>query len=170
VVIDDDPSAVELIATHLRQSGAIVLRAHGGAEGIELARRYRQDLIALDLEMPDVNGFDVVDALSGNAATAHIPIVIVTAQQPTPDMRRRLNGHIHDIVDKVGLNGSRFLGEVRRALAAHKVEKASAQALLALPALGRLVIQTGAPRGGAGGAVHSACRAGIVGPSPTMPA
>ena len=50
----------------------------------------------------------------------------VTAQQLTPHMRRRLNGHIHDIVDKVGLNGSRFLGEVRRALATHKVETASA--------------------------------------------
>jgi signal transduction histidine kinase/DNA-binding response OmpR family regulator len=118
LVVDDDPAAVELIATHLRQTGHTVLRALGGAEGIELARRYRPDLIALDLEMPGVTGFDVVDALSANPATAHIPVVVVTAQQLTPEMRQRLNGHIHDIVDKAGVNGGRFMGEVRRALAA----------------------------------------------------
>jgi len=116
LVVDDDPHAVELMATHLRQSGHVVLRAPGGAEGIELARRFRPDLIALDLEMPDVNGFNVVEALSGNPATSGIPVVIVTARQLTPAMRKRLNGHIHDIVDKAGFDSGRFIGEVRRAL------------------------------------------------------
>jgi|GEM_PF-1718402 len=117
LVVDDDPTAVEIIATHLRQSGYLVLRALGGKEGIDLARRFRPDLIALDLEMPDVNGFDVVEALTGNPATSHIPIVIVTARQATPAMRDRLKGHIHDIVDKAGFDSARFIGEVRRALA-----------------------------------------------------
>ncbi len=116
LVVDDDPSAIEIMATHLRQSGHVVLRAPGGAEGIELARRFRPDLIALDLEMPEVSGFDVVEALSGHPTTSGIPIVIVTARQLTPAMRRRLNGHIHDIVDKAGFDSGRFVGEVRRAL------------------------------------------------------
>ncbi|WP_280152545.1 response regulator [Piscinibacter sp. XHJ-5] len=120
LVIDDDPAAVELLAVHLRQTGHTVLRALSGAEGIELARRYRPDLIALDLEMPGVNGFDVVDTLSAHPATANIPVVIVTAQQLTPEMRRRLNGHIHEIVDKAGFNGGRFMGEVKRALASKR--------------------------------------------------
>jgi len=116
LVIDDDPHAIEIIATHLRQSGHVVLRAPGGAEGIELARRFRPDLIALDLEMPEVNGFDVVDALSGHPGTSGIPIVVVTARQLTPAMRKRLNGHIHDIVDKAGFDSGRFVAEVRRAI------------------------------------------------------
>jgi len=70
----------------------IVLRALGGREGIELARRFRPDLIALDLEMPEVNGFDVVEALKGDPSTAQIPIVVVTAKDLTRSDRERLNG------------------------------------------------------------------------------
>jgi SpoU rRNA methylase family enzyme len=50
LVIDDDAGAVELLAGQLHHHGCTVLRALGGREGIELARRFRPDLIALDLE------------------------------------------------------------------------------------------------------------------------
>jgi CheY-like chemotaxis protein len=71
----------------------------------------------LDLEMPEVSGFEVVDALKGDPATAGIPIVIVTARDLAPEDRQRLNGRIQELVDKVGFDEGRFLGEVRRALA-----------------------------------------------------
>jgi CheY-like chemotaxis protein len=116
LVIDDDADAVELLAAHLHQRDYIVLRALGGREGIELARRFRPDLIALDLEMPEVNGFDVVEALKGNPSTAQIPIVVVTAKDLTRSDRERLNGHIRDIVGKAEFNHGRFIGEVQRAL------------------------------------------------------
>ena len=115
LVVDDDPHAVELIATHLHQPGYMVLRASGGREGIRLAQRYRPDLIALDLEMPEVNGFDVVQALAEDAATSQIPILVVTARPDEPD-REQLNGHIFDLVDKAGFEQGRFMSEVRRAL------------------------------------------------------
>lgn len=115
LVIDDDTSAVELLATQLHQRDYTVLRALGGREGIELARRFRPDLIALDLEMPEVNGFDVVEALKGNPSTAHIPIVVVTAKDLSATDRERLNGHILDIVGKAEFNHG-FVGEVQRAL------------------------------------------------------
>jgi signal transduction histidine kinase/CheY-like chemotaxis protein len=117
LVIDDDASAVELLATQLRQRQYIVLRALGGREGIELARQFQPDLIALDLEMPDVNGFDVVEALKGEAVTARIPIVVVTAKDLTPADRSHLNGHILEIVGKAEFNHGRFISEVQRALA-----------------------------------------------------
>lgn len=116
LVIDDDADAVELLAAHLHQRDYTVLRALGGREGIELARRFRPDLIALDLEMPEVNGFDVVEALKGNPATAQIPIVVVTAKDLSSSDRDRLNGHIRDIVGKAEFNHGRFIGEVQRAL------------------------------------------------------
>jgi len=93
-----------------------VLRALGGREGIELAQRHRPDLIALDLEMPEVNGFDVVEALKDDQSTAHIPIVIVTAKDLTPSDRSQLNGHILEIVDKADFKHGRFVGEVQRAM------------------------------------------------------
>ena len=116
LVVDDDPHTVEILTTQLRQSQYTVLRALGGKEGIDLARRFRPNLIALDLEMPDVNGFDVVRALANDDTTAHIPIVVVTAEQPTHEQRERLNGHILDIVNKGESRHSHFIAEVRRAL------------------------------------------------------
>jgi signal transduction histidine kinase/CheY-like chemotaxis protein len=116
LVVDDDPVAVELLATHLREPGYVVLRAGGGQEGIDHARRFRPDLIALDLEMPHVNGFDVVRALADSEATSQIPIIVVTARQLTPELRQQLNGHIHDIIDKADMSRGHFIGEVRRAV------------------------------------------------------
>lgn len=116
LVIDDDPSAIDLLAAHLHQSECVVLRALGGREGIELARRFRPELITLDLEMPGVNGFEVVEALKADSATAHIPIVVVTAKEPTPEDRQHLNGHIREIVGKSDVGSEWFIGEVQRAL------------------------------------------------------
>jgi len=116
LVIDDDAGAVELLATQLKQRDYTVLRALGGREGIELAQRYKPDLITLDLEMPEVNGFDVVEALKGSAATAQIPIVVVTAKDLAPGDREHLNGHILEIVGKAEFDHGRFIGEVQRAL------------------------------------------------------
>jgi len=116
LVIDDDAAAIELLATQLKQRDYTVLRALGGREGIELARRFKPNLITLDLAMPEVNGFDVVEALKGSPATAQIPIVVVTAKDLTSSDRERLNGHILEIVGKAEFNHGRFIGEVQRAL------------------------------------------------------
>jgi len=117
LVVDDDVRAVEIIASHLHGSGYLVLRALGGQEGIELARRYRPDVITLDLEMPGTSGFEVVEALKDDPATANIPVVIVTSRELNAGDRARLTGRIHDIVDKSDFGRGRFIGEVRRALA-----------------------------------------------------
>jgi CheY-like chemotaxis protein len=66
--------------------------------------------------MPEVNGFEVVEALKGNPATARIPIVVVTARELTLADREHLNGHILEIVGKAEFNHGRFIGEVQRAL------------------------------------------------------
>src|SRR6185312_3296173 len=63
LVVDDDPKAVELIAVRFLGLASSVLRAYGGREAIDTARRELPDLIVLDLMMPTVNGFDVVEAL-----------------------------------------------------------------------------------------------------------
>ena len=124
LVIDDDVGAVEVLASQLHQRGCTVLRALGGREGIELARRFRPDLIALDLEMPEVNGFEVVEALKDDASTAQIPIVVVTAKDLTAQDRKMLNGHILDIVSKAEFDQGRFMNEVWRALSRPAMSRA----------------------------------------------
>jgi CheY-like chemotaxis protein len=66
--------------------------------------------------MPEVNGFDVVEALKLQADTARIPIIVVTAKEVTSDERARLNGFVSAIVEKSTSDGERFAAEVRRAM------------------------------------------------------
>lgn len=119
LVADDDPKAVEVIAAFLPAPAYAVVRAYGGREAITLAQRLLPDLLLLDLIMPEVSGFDVVEALQCNTDTARIPILVVSAKQVTAQDRAALNGNpqqlIH-IVEKSGFNQARFVAEVRRAL------------------------------------------------------
>jgi PAS domain S-box-containing protein len=116
LIVDDDPKAVELIAIRILGLAGTVLRAYGGAEAIEIARRELPDVIVLDLMMPEVNGFDVVAALQVRPATARIPILVVTAKQITEDDRHNLNGFVMAIMEKADFNRDRFAAEVRRAM------------------------------------------------------
>jgi PAS domain S-box-containing protein len=117
LVVDDDPEAVELIAMRIRGMASEVLRAYGGQEAIEVAERELPDLIVLDLIMPDVTGFDVVQTLNRNPETACIPVVVVTASAVTAEDRLKLNGFVTTVIGKAGFDGERFIGEVRRAMA-----------------------------------------------------
>jgi PAS domain S-box-containing protein len=116
LIVDDDPRAVELVAVRIRGMASEVFRAYGGREALEIARREIPDLIVLDLIMPEVNGFDVVEALNQDAATADIPVVVVTACSISAEERARLNGDVATVLSKAGLDGKRFVAEVRRAM------------------------------------------------------
>jgi CheY-like chemotaxis protein len=121
LIVDDDRAAVELTATRLGGAATTVLRAYGGQEGIDTARRELPDLIVLDLNMPDVSGFNVVKALNSSPATAAIPIIIVTSMDIGPADRSRLNGHVAKIMGKTSFDNERFLLEVRRATSVRSV-------------------------------------------------
>jgi CheY-like chemotaxis protein len=95
--------------------------AYGGGEAITLAQRLRPDLILLDLMMPEMDGFDVVEALQRNTDTARIPILVVTAKQVTALDRAALNrdpGKVVHIVEKAAFDKASFIAEVKRALLA----------------------------------------------------
>src|SRR2546426_2615820 len=83
LAIDDDPMAVELVEAILAGEGFRILKACGGEEGLTVACREMPALIILDLLMPDVDGFTVVEQLRANAATPAIPIVILTSKSLT---------------------------------------------------------------------------------------
>ncbi|MEO6876945.1 MAG: response regulator, partial [Gemmatimonadaceae bacterium] len=121
LVVDDDPKAVELIAVRIAGLASEVFRAYGGQEAIEMARREKPDLMVLDLMMPDVTGFDVVEALKEDPDTAQIPILVVTAKHVTRDDRLRLNGHVTTIMEKADFDRDRFTSEVRRAMSGRQV-------------------------------------------------
>ena len=121
LVVDDDPKAVELLAVQTQSFASRVLRAYGGRAAITVARRELPDVIVLDLMMPEVSGFDVVEALNEHVDTARIPILVVTAKQITADDRAKLGHHVKTIMDKAAFDPVRLTAEVRRAMSGRRL-------------------------------------------------
>jgi signal transduction histidine kinase/CheY-like chemotaxis protein len=78
LVIDDDPTARDLMATYLTDEGFAVETAASGVDGLRRARKLRPAAIILDILMPDIDGWTVLAALKGEPELADIPVVIVT--------------------------------------------------------------------------------------------
>jgi len=118
LAIDDDPLALDLIDAALTPEGYMVLAARSGDEGLALAQQEHPAVIILDLLMPEVDGFTVVERLRADLATAAIPIVILTAKSMTPEEKARLNGQISCLAQKAELNRSALVDLVRGLCAA----------------------------------------------------
>ena len=100
LAIDDEVAALDMIGATVASAGHETIRASGGADGIDLANQHLPDLIVCDLLMPDVDGFDVVDALRADPRTASIPILIVTNYELTAAERKGLAHKVSGIIAK----------------------------------------------------------------------
>jgi PAS domain S-box-containing protein len=106
LVVDDEPANLDLLEALLKPAGFGVLRANGGQEGIAVARSKMPDLILLDLMMPNVTGFDVVEALRAEEATRSIPVMVLTAKELTADDKKALNGQVAAIFERNSVAGT----------------------------------------------------------------
>jgi len=102
LVVDDEPKTVELLTDLLQHHNYRVLPAYGGQEAIDIAIAQLPDLIILDLMMPEVTGFEVVQRLREHEKAREIPILIFTAKDITEEDRQGLTNHIRAIVPKSG--------------------------------------------------------------------
>lgn len=101
VVIEDDENASTLMARILKAHGVSeVHQAFDGKQGIEMLQTVQPDLIILDLMMPNVDGFGVLDRLKGDERLKHVPVIIVTAKDLTHDERTRLTGQVQGLLSK----------------------------------------------------------------------
>ena len=122
LAVDDEPANLDLIQGLLEPAGFSVLRASGGSEGIEVAKFERPDLILLDLMMPEVTGFDVVESLRADQATRQIPIMVLTAKVLSPEDKQALNGHVAAIFQRSSVAGAELIDWLH-GLAAKKAEQ-----------------------------------------------
>ncbi|UYM05997.1 response regulator [Solicola gregarius] len=88
LVVDDTASIRLLIRTNLELEGFRVEEASDGVECLERVDEIAPDLITVDVVMPQLNGFDTVQALRARESTAYVPIVMVTTQAQATDIRR----------------------------------------------------------------------------------
>lgn len=116
-IVDDTPDARRLIRRILQSQGDYTIyEATNGREAIALARREQPDLIVLDLMMPEVDGFSVLDALKADARTSSIPVIVVTAKELTPDEKALLQGRIYKLMQKGEFMNEDLADEVRALL------------------------------------------------------
>lgn len=90
LVVDDNASSRDLISRTLQAEGIAVSEARDGREAIELLATQQPHLIFTDLILPNMNGFDFIKWLRGNAATAHLPLAVVSAMDINDSDRREL--------------------------------------------------------------------------------
>lgn len=100
VVIDDDPLARERVATTLRYKGYHVACAPDGKVGVDLVRDYSPDVVLCDVNMPVMDGYNVLNHLRDDPRTADIPFVFMTARSERDDMRRGMERGADDYLTK----------------------------------------------------------------------
>jgi DNA-binding response OmpR family regulator len=100
LVVDDEPDAVALIAFNLKEAGYEVITAEEGAEALKKARAHLPALIVLDLMLPEIDGLEVCKLLRRDAATAGIPIIMLTAKAAEIDRILGLEVGADDYVTK----------------------------------------------------------------------
>jgi CheY-like chemotaxis protein len=83
LVVDDDPSVLRMIVSVLRRESYRVLEARNGLEALRAMERGDVQLVVLDLMMPVMNGWEVLEARAGSPALQRIPVVVVTANMGT---------------------------------------------------------------------------------------
>ncbi|MGY0070624.1 response regulator transcription factor [Streptomyces sp. QTS137] len=83
LVVDDDPPIADLVATVARYEGWEAVTAHSGEEALRRAAAFRPDIVVLDVMLPDVDGFGVLDRLRGSRAL--LPVVFLTARDEVAD-------------------------------------------------------------------------------------
>lgn len=116
-ILEDDPGARRLLRRILQARGPYqILEAENGREGLELIRRERPDLVLLDLMMPEVDGFGVLEVLQSDEELQGIPVIVVTAKELTPDERARLSGHIQALLQKGTFTDEELLREIGGAM------------------------------------------------------
>jgi len=113
LIVEDDLDVARLIELHLAGNGREVLVAQRGDEALEIAQRERPDLITLDVMLPDIDGFAVLEELKSNPDTREIPVVVVSV---LPDREDGLRLGAVDYVTKP-IDEQQLLHSVRRVLA-----------------------------------------------------
>jgi signal transduction histidine kinase/DNA-binding response OmpR family regulator/CHASE3 domain sensor protein len=123
LVVDDDPKAVTLVSKHLESAGFRPLQAFSGHEALDMVRGRLPALIILDLMMPELSGFDVVQALRSRPDTADVPVIVLTAKLLTADDRTLLRGLVEQVMEKSDFQSTSLLAEVKRALAKRRARQ-----------------------------------------------
>src|SRR5260221_7289668 len=119
LVADDEPGILELNVRMIQawSSAYEILKANNGREALDLITKSQPDLVLLDLMMPEVDGFGVLDAMRQSNTTRAIPVIVLTGQDLTEEDMARLNQGVAAVLNKGLFSAKETLTHIEAALA-----------------------------------------------------
>jgi len=118
LVVDDDPKSRDVLRRTLQKEGWTVAEAVDGREALDRLERSPPALVLLDLTMPEMDGFEVLERMRRDDAWRAIPVIVVTAKDLTRAEVDRLNGRVVKVLQKGTYRRRDLLDDVRAMLAA----------------------------------------------------
>jgi DNA-binding response OmpR family regulator len=115
LIVEDDPASLDIFTTILRHGGYQVITAQTGADGLQLARERLPDLVVVDIGLPDGPGFGVLDELTDDPTTTHIPLIVCTVHVFENDEKRARRAG-SDVFLKKPIEARELLAQVNRLL------------------------------------------------------
>ena len=115
LVVDDSAAFLELVVRILSRRGYMVMLATDGMDAISIAEAEQPDLIILDVQMPEMDGFDVLARLRRTPVTSTIPVIMMTGRREEADVRKAIDLGAQGYVAKP-FDTSDLLGRIHRIL------------------------------------------------------
>jgi CheY-like chemotaxis protein/anti-sigma regulatory factor (Ser/Thr protein kinase) len=122
LVVDDDPLVVELVRQLLEGEGYDIEAASDGLAALKMVKEHRPDIILLDLMMPHLDGFGVIEALQQDDRGRTIPVIVLTAKMLTQEEKSLLQQQVLTVIQKGGLERQVLMQELRTSLQAYSDE------------------------------------------------
>jgi CheY-like chemotaxis protein len=104
LIIDDEPVDRYILVRLLEQQPCIVEQAASGLEGLKILQEIKPDLIFLDLNMPGLSGYDVLNHIKAHPPTRNIPVAVVTSAELDGHQRQELKKKAFALINKVDLS------------------------------------------------------------------
>jgi len=116
MVVDDNEIDRQEMTRIIQKEGLSAIVAENGPDCMALIKRFLPDVLVLDLMMPGMDGFEVLERLREEPETVSLPVVVVTAKDLTAQDRKRLSGNVASVLEKSGTTSTRLLREIKRLL------------------------------------------------------
>lgn len=115
LLVEDDDANSDMLSRRLVRKGFDVVVAFDGRDGIAAAGRERPDVILMDLDLPEIDGWEATRLLKSNETTNHIPVIAFTAHAMSDDREKALEAGCDDY-DTKPLNLARLLAKIETSL------------------------------------------------------
>ncbi|MFL6590604.1 MAG: two-component system response regulator [Chthoniobacterales bacterium] len=120
---DNSPNMALVEQIFAEQTSLELMTATEGQIGLDLARQHAPDLILLDLHLPDIPGWEVIEQLKADHTTREVPVIVVSADATVPQIKRLLSAGAHSYLTKP-FDIAEFFRSIDEALAAPETAKA----------------------------------------------